>query len=37
MQLWLIKPVGEYVQLIPSNKAQWVASCREDGTIAWWM
>ena len=34
MQLWLIKPVGEYVQLIPSNKAQWVASCREDGTIA---
>ena len=32
MQLWLIKPVGEYVQLIPSNKAQWVASCREDGT-----
>ncbi|WP_302787511.1 glycoside hydrolase family 2 TIM barrel-domain containing protein [Phocaeicola coprophilus] len=33
MQLWLIKPVGEYVQLIPSNKAQWVASCREDGTI----
>ena len=34
MQLWLIKPVGEYVQLISSNKAQWVASCREDGTIA---
>ena len=34
MQLWLIKSVGEYVQLIPSNKAQWVASCREDGTIA---
>ena len=33
MQLWLIKPVGEYVQLIPSNKARWVASCREDGTI----
>lgn len=33
MQLWLIKPVGEYVQLLPSNKAQWVATCREDGSI----
>ena len=33
MQLWLVKPAGEYVQLIPSNKAQWVAACREDGTI----
>lgn len=28
MQLWLIKPVGEYVQLIPSNKAQWVGTER---------
>ena len=27
MQLWLIKPAGKYVQLIPSNKAQWIASC----------
>lgn len=34
MQLWLIKPAGEYVQLVPSNKAQWIASCREDGTVA---
>lgn len=34
MQLWLIKPVGEYVQFVPSNKAQWVAACREDGTVA---
>lgn len=34
MQLWLIKPVGEYVQLIPSNKARWVAACREDGSVA---
>ena len=34
MQLWLAKPAGEYVQLVPSNKAQWVAVCREDGSIA---
>ncbi len=33
MQLWLIKQVGKYVQLIPSNKAKWVASCREDGSV----
>lgn len=33
MQLWLIKPVGEYVQLVPSNKAQWVAACRADGSV----
>lgn len=33
MQLWLIKPVGEYVQLVPSNKAQWVAACRADGAV----
>lgn len=33
MQLWLIKPAGEYVQLVPSNKAQWVAACRADGAV----
>lgn len=33
MQLWLVKPAGEYVQLVPSNKAKWVAACREDGTM----
>ena len=33
MQLWLIKPAGKYVQLIPSNKAQWIASCKEDGSV----
>ena len=34
MQLWLAKPAGEYVQLVPSNKAQWVAVCQPDGSIA---
>ena len=33
MQLWLIKPEGEYVRLVPSNKAQWMALCKEDGSI----
>lgn len=34
MQLWLIKPVGNYVQFIPSNQAKWVAATQKDGTIA---
>lgn len=34
MQLWLIKPVGDYVQFIPSNQAKWVAAAQKDGTIA---
>lgn len=34
MQLWLIKPVGDYVQFIPSNQAKWVAATQKDGTIA---
>ena len=33
MQLWLIKPEGKYVRLVPSNKAQWMALCKEDGSI----
>ena len=33
MQLWLIKPEGKYVRLIPSNKAQWMAVCKEDGSV----
>lgn len=33
MQLWLIKPAGKYVQLIPSNKSKWIASCKEDGSV----
>lgn len=33
MQLWLIKPEGQYVRLVPSNKAQWMALCKEDGRI----
>ena len=24
MQLWLVKPEGKYVRLIPSNKANWI-------------
>lgn len=33
MQLWLVKPEGKYVRLIPSNKANWMAVCKEDGSI----
>lgn len=33
MQLWLVKPEGKYVCLIPSNKANWMAVCKEDGSI----
>lgn len=33
MQLWLIKPEGKYVRLIPSNKASWMAVCKEDGSV----
>ena len=33
MQLWLIKQEGKYVRLIPSNKAQWMALCKEDGSV----
>ena len=33
MQLWLIKPAGKYVQFIPSNKAKWIAACKEDGSV----
>lgn len=34
MQLWLIKPAGDFVQFIPSNQAKWVAALQKDGTIA---
>ena len=33
MQLWLVKPEGKYVRLIPSNKANWMAVCKEDGSV----
>lgn len=33
MQLWLVKPEGKYVRLIPSNKANWMAVCKDDGSI----
>lgn len=33
MQLWLIKSEGKYVRLIPSNKASWMAVCKEDGSV----
>lgn len=33
MQLWLVKPEGKYVRLIPSNKANWMALCKDDGSI----
>ena len=33
MQLWLIKPAGEYVQLVPANRASVMASCNADGSI----
>ena len=33
MQLWLVQPEGKYVRLVPSNKSQWMALCKEDGSI----
>ncbi len=33
MQLWLIQPEGKYVRLIPSNKANWMAVCKDDGSV----
>ena len=33
MLLWQIKPVGEYFQLVPSNKSQWVVSCNQKGEL----
>lgn len=33
MQLWLIKPAGNYVQLVPANKASVVAASKPDGSI----
>lgn len=33
MQLWLIKPAGKYVQLIPANRASVMAACGNDGSL----